>query len=522
MANKSLFKSVRTPIVTPANTVNEAGGLAYSLEDRHALAQYLVTGTFNNTFYATAEDQLAKVQSLVSKVDSQFLAKAAVYAAEEGKMKDMPAYVAAVLAARGNTALLSKIFDRIMSPKRLYNFVQIIRSGVVGRKSFGTAIKRLILNWLANRTDEQVFLASIGHANPSLADVIKMVHPKPSSKSRNALYAYLLGKEYNYRELPLLVRQYEDFKAGTRKTVPDLPFTVLSNLPLTDEHWKEIALNATWNTLRMNLNTFGRHNVYSDPRTVTKLAEALRDADAVRKNSVFPYQIMTAYQYADASVPPELTLALQDAMETAVENVPSLNKKVLIAVDVSGSMGMAITGNRPGATSKMRAVDVASLIASTIIRKNPTAEVFAFDTALYRARLNPRDSIVTNARALAQYGGGGTNCSLPLKHFNDVNNKADLVIYVSDNESWADFAYSTSSRYFGATGSAAEWNKFKKNNPKAKLVLIDLQPNTSTQVKDDPDVLNIGGFSDSVFDVIASFVSGNKNHFADVIEKVKL
>jgi 60 kDa SS-A/Ro ribonucleoprotein len=523
MANKNLFKSVRGSVVAPANTVNEAGGVAYSLTDKAALAQYLVTGTFSNTYYATAETQLEKVQALIAKVDSKFLAQAAIYAAEEGRMKDMPAFAAAHLAGRGETALLTSVFDRIMNPKRLYNFVQIIRSGVVGRKSFGTAVKRLILNWLENRTDEQLFLASIGHANPSLADVIKMVHPRPASKSRNALYGYLLGKDYNKRDLPLLVRQYEAFKAGNRKNVPDLPFMVLSNLPLTEENWASIAMNAPWNTLRMNLNNFARHGVFNDAKVVNQLATKLADANEVRRSGVFPYQIMTAYQYADGTVPMQLTNALQDAMETAVENVPTLNKKVLLAIDVSGSMGSAITGNRPGATSKMRCVDVAALIASTIIRKNPTAEVYAFDTGLYRARLNPRDSIVTNAASLAQFGGGGTNCSLPLQHFNQSNVKADLIIYVSDNMSWADFGGRQYGLYGGnATGSAQEWSKFKSRNQAAKLVLIDLQPYDSTQVKDDKDVLNIGGFSDSVFDVIASFVGGNKDHFVDVIEKVKL
>lgn len=516
MSNKQLFKSVRRPVVAPANTRNEAGGLAYSLTDKAALAQYLVTGTFNNTFYATADDQLAKVQELVAKVDSNFLAKAAVYATEKGRMKDMPAFAAAVLAARGEVALLSKVFNRIMNPKRLYNFVQIIRSGVVGRKSFGTAIKRLILNWLESRTDEQIFLASIGHANPSLADIIKMVHPRPSTKSRNALYAYLLGKEYVKRDLPLLVRQYESFKAGDRKTVPALPFMVLSSLPLTDEQWKQIAVDMPWNTLRMNLNTLARHNVFSDSNITNMLASKLRNSTEVRKNSVFPYQIMAVFNNVDAGVPMELTLALQDAMEVATENVPSLNKKVVVAVDVSGSMGSAVTGNRPGSTSKVSCVDVAALVAATVLRKNPNAEVLPFDTSVRIVRLNPRDSIMTNARQLA-INGGGTACSVPLLDLNSRNVNADVVIYVSDNMSWADYY----NRY-GGTGMANEWVKFKRRNPKAKLVLIDIQPYANTQVSDSPDVLNIGGFSDSVFEVIEAFVNGNNDHFVDVIEKVEL
>jgi 60 kDa SS-A/Ro ribonucleoprotein len=37
-----------------ANTVNEAGGIAYKLSPKAALAQYAATGCFNHTFYADA------------------------------------------------------------------------------------------------------------------------------------------------------------------------------------------------------------------------------------------------------------------------------------------------------------------------------------------------------------------------------------------------------------------------------------------------------------------------------------
>ena len=63
MVNKSLFASMlgRLP---KANAVNEAGGRAYKLEPKHALAQVAATGTFGNAFYSTAETQLDEVLKL--------------------------------------------------------------------------------------------------------------------------------------------------------------------------------------------------------------------------------------------------------------------------------------------------------------------------------------------------------------------------------------------------------------------------------------------------------------------------
>ena len=61
MANKSLFASLKSRFVR-TDTRNEAGGRAYTLAPRHALAQLAATGCFNGTFYATADEQLATVK----------------------------------------------------------------------------------------------------------------------------------------------------------------------------------------------------------------------------------------------------------------------------------------------------------------------------------------------------------------------------------------------------------------------------------------------------------------------------
>src|SRR5690606_30610336 len=108
----------------------------------------------------------------------------AVYSRQYGLMKDMPAVLAAWVAAK-DTELFSIIFDRVIdNPKMLRNFVQVVRSGVTGRKSFGSKPKRLIQNYLNNLSDMALFNADVGN-NPSLQDIIKMVHPAPKTKSRN-------------------------------------------------------------------------------------------------------------------------------------------------------------------------------------------------------------------------------------------------------------------------------------------------------------------------------------------------
>jgi 60 kDa SS-A/Ro ribonucleoprotein len=45
---------------------------------------------------------------------------------------------------------------------------------------------------------------------------------------------------------------------------------------------------------------------------------------------------------------------------------------------------------------------------------------------------------MSNAEKLASIGGGGTNCAAPLAQLNARKAIADLVVLVSDNESWVD------------------------------------------------------------------------------------
>jgi len=44
----------------------------------------------------------------------------------------------------------------------LRTYVQILRSGVAGRKSLGTAPKRLVREWLAARDEDALFRSSVG------------------------------------------------------------------------------------------------------------------------------------------------------------------------------------------------------------------------------------------------------------------------------------------------------------------------------------------------------------------------
>ena len=518
MANTTLFQSIKNRF-TKTDTHNEAGGIAYTLTPKQQLAQLAATGCLNNTYYADAQSQLDQVLKLAESLDAEFIAKTAVYARQKGFMKDMPALLLAVLAQK-DVNMLARVFDQVVdNGKMLRNFAQIIRSGAVGRKSFGNRPKKLMQTWLLTATEKQLLNAAVGNS-PSLADVVKMVHPKPREAWRAAWFAWLIGKPYDREALPPITRAFEDYKQSREGELPNVPFQMLTALDLNSGDWAEIARNGSWQQVRQNLNTFLRHEVFAKSKNIKMVAEKLRDETAIARARVLPYQLLTAYQATSNQMPFEIREALQDAMETAVQNVPAIQGKVVVCPDVSGSMHSSVTGHRGSATSKTRCIDIAALVSATMLRTNPQARVIPFEQITVNVQLNPRDSIMTNAEKLANVGGGGTACSAPLAMLNREKADVDLVVIVSDNESWAD-----DSQGWGATTSLMkEWDILKRRCPEAKLVCLDIQPYTKAQARNRHDILNIGGFSDQVFSLIGSFAERGMgtDFWVEEIEKTPL
>lgn len=516
--NPGMFQTKN--LMAKADTINDAGGSAYSRSSEEALAQYAVTGCFNSTFYVDAEDHLHRLIELCNNVSPTFVAQCACFARTDGHMKDMPAFLCAYLTTKGDDGrrLLKAIFPAVINTgKMLRNFVQIIRSGRLGRKSLGKMPKRLVQNWLRQHEDNFLLRNSVGK-NPSMGDLLRMTHPAPRSKAQSNAFRYLMGKSADLAELPLFA-QLESFRKREILRVPAVPFELISNVKnLTSEQWRQIVTQSSWQWVRMNLNTLVRNGVFEMPGMIAVVADKLSDTKLIQDDKgIFPYQILNTYLNIEG-VPSSIKMALNTALETSVDNLPDLSdKNVAICIDVSGSMEGSITGRRKGSTSKMRCVDVAALIAVCIARKCQTAQIVPFNDDAMSRDIDFTGGIIPATTSISEMCRGGTSVSSGIRFLNKKKYSADALVIISDNQSWADYytdylALVIDSQYYpGSTAAATEWKKFKGRNPQSKLVLIDLTPNMTTQLKTEKDVLNIGGFSDSVFNLLGMFLTGQNS-----------
>lgn len=502
MANRSVFASQRGRFAPQTDIRNAAGAAAYDLAPAHKLAQLAMTGTFGGGYYTDAQTQVRELIELANTVSPDFLARTAIHARDKGHMKDTPALLLAVLSGR-DPVLFARAFPKVVTSGRvLRTFVQIMRSGQTGRKSLGSSPKAMVQDWLNKASDAQLLAASVGN-DPSLADVIRMVHPHPGSAQREAFYAWLIDRPADVSALPALVQDLLAFRSGVSKQVPAVPLQLLGSLTLSPEQWGEVALMASWQTLRQGLNMLTRNGAFARPEVVAHVSAVLRDRERIKAAKALPYQLLATLQALDTAVPPALRDALHDAMECAVDNVPRLEGRVVVCPDVSGSMLSPVTGYRGSATTAVRCIDVAALVAAALKRSNPAALILPFEVRVRDIALEPRDTILTNARRLAELGGGATDCAAPLAWLNARHETADLVVFVSDNQSWGN---AQAKRL--PSGMMQEWTKLKVRNPAARLVCIDIQPYGTAQAAERDDVLNIGGFSDAAFKQMGAFASG--------------
>ena len=555
MTNKLVFPN---SVAGPATSViNEAGGRAYSVTPKSALVKLAATGTFHGVGYANAQTQWSQFRELTQQVDdNQFLAKLALFSRHRSYMKDMPAALVVELSNR-DPELLHKIFDRVVDNGRVLRTVfRMIRSGQFGRRGLSSSLQRAFQRWLNNMPVNTLLAASIG-CNPSLRDILRMARPKPKSNLRRALFGWLAGRDVeNWRpasrqdlpdEVLSLIRYRQATTQVEQAAIADtlnVRWDLLADAALGPATWSAIARKMGPQALRMNLNTLLRHGVFlkSEQGMISKIAQAigmtdpacdmadfvarkLADVDGIIRSRQFPYQYLAAHLNAHQDMPQEIVVALHQAAEVACGQIPTLPAPIVVGLDVSGSMNFPLTGSRGrGAKSKMRCVDVAALFASAILRGNPQSVLIPFDTRAIDIELNPCDSILRLAKRLSTLGGGGTDCSIPLLTVNTKHADREFggVIVISDNQSWQGIGQN------GSTAMMSQWHRFvarqKKLNRIAepKLVCIDVQPYRTTQAPDRGDILNIGGFSDAVFPVVASFLSGDGKRMVDEVESIRL
>jgi len=483
--------------VTPPDTTNREGFPAYTRSLEEQLLQVLMTNTLSNTFYATSKELLQEtfeVHEQALKKDSEFFARALVYARNEGFMKLQPIVGLAKLS-NVRSDLFKRVFDRVvLIPSDLQDFFTILDG--LGRGQGGQAIKKTVATWLNEKLSEY-WVIKYGSKSRgrgfSLGDIVRVVHPKPIGEKQSAIFAYLRGVS-GVGSLPQ-IETYEKFKRASAEEKAKLiregrlPHEVVTGVgDLDKDCWRALVPQLPVLALLRNLNTLSRHEVLDEVSDL--ITSKLTNEAVLRSTKIFPFQFLKAFQVIDSSWVRDV---LRQSVEITAKNLPSIEGKAALFLDCSGSMR--------GDPILIGAVFAFSLFKKT----NGNCVFWLFDTLVYEAEPSLLDSILSQAERI--HASGGTNTGAPIELLTKKGIFVNNIIMITDEQQNEGNPF-----YRGLSRYRAKINK------NVKCYVIDVSPYRSAVVpSSDRLTWYLYGWSDRVL----HFISYTNQGFDSMVEKVR-
>lgn len=390
--------------VTP-DTVNRENAPAYGLSPEARLVSILLGSFLTDQFYRSGDETLAELRALVADSDPGFTARAALYARDEFGMRSVSHVVAAELCriVKGE-AWLRRFLARIII--RPDDVTEILSYWLATYgKPIPNAMKRGLGDALSGMSAYGLGKYKAEGKTVAMVDTVNLCHPKHT----DALAALIDGS----LEAPD-TWEVELTRAGQAADVPTAKAAV----------WKRLLSEKRLGYFALLRNL--RNIMQQAPDCVPMAAEQLCDEEAIRRSRVLPFRFLTAWDAVDAMRDRDLALALSRATDIAVQNVPEMPGRTLVAVDGSGSMTYHLPHQTPP-------ISVAALFAAALYRKGD-AHVLIFDDRTVWPQMNPADSVMTNAQKIRERARHcGTNFNLI---FDAASKPYDRIIILSDMQAW--------------------------------------------------------------------------------------
>ena len=450
-------------------TENLAGGQAYAQSNELALVSLLLTSFVNDQFYKNAQTTLADLKKLSEKIkDKEFVAKSAIYARDKFGMRSVTHALAAELTSQLNGAewgkdFYNKVVVRVDDMTEILSYYLAYKTEKNNPK-FPNALKKGFAKAFDKFDGYQLAKYKGENKEVKLVDIVNLVHPVPTQRNLEALQLLVKGELKNTQTWESKLSAVGQ-QAESEEDLAELKSNAWSELIET----KKIGYFALLRNLR-NIIT-------QSPQSVKAACEMLVDERLIKNSRVLPFRFATAYdeinKIGSSKEVRDVLMAINQALEVSIHNVPKFDGETLLVMDVSGSMSG-------------RASEIASLFGAVLAKAN-NCDVMTFATNADYKSYNPMDSVMS-IRSSFRYSGGGTNFK---SIFQKANKKYDRIIILSDMQGW--MGYTTPSSEFKSYKSKFGANPFVYSWDLAGYGTLQFPEN---------NVFALAGFSDKVFDIM--------------------
>jgi 60 kDa SS-A/Ro ribonucleoprotein len=542
------FSTKSTPQSEPipgSNQVpNSAGGYAWELDDWARLDRFLVLGCEGGTFYAGERELTRENAEIVARclgVDGIRTINRIVDISTTGRApKNDPAIFSLAMAAKlGDEATRGAAYAALPRVCRIGTHLMHFAEYAQGFGGWGRGMRRAVGAWFNGKpaSDLAFQLAKYQSRDGwSNRDLLRLAHPRAASPSHDRLFSWAVNGELpdGAKDDPALelivamdeLRRMDDVLAGARlirdKKLPrECVPTEWLKFP---EVWDALLSAMPMTAMIRNLATMTRVGLVTQASHATNtIIGQLRDPLRLKQARVHPLGVLAALltykqgrgMRGSGTWQPvaKIVDALDAAFYASFGIVEPAGKRMLLALDVSGSMGAGVVGGILGLTPRIASAAMALVTAAT--ERDHTCVAFTAAGGGYGGRpraglrpvsggdpgvttlsISPRQRLDDVCRELETLPMGGTDCALPMvwaqKHRVDVD---QFVVY-TDNETWA-----------GSVHPAQALRAYREaRGISAKLVVVGMTSNGfSVADPNDAGMLDVVGFDTSTPPVIADF-----------------
>lgn len=507
------------PIPGSKQIRNSAGGFAWAVHDWTMLDRFLILGSESGTYYINAPkltmDHANNVLKLLDR-DGRRVVERIVEVSEKAlSPKNDPAIFALALAASHKDAETRRLALQAL-PKvcrtgtHLFGFVESVDQ----MRGWGRALRKAIARWYEAKESsalEYQLLKYKQRGGWGHRDLLRLAHPKPTDDNRKALYKWAVSGEVS-GNLPL-IEAAEKLKGANTAEVYNLirefrlpREAVPTELLREAKVWEALLADMPLGAMLRNLGNLSKNRVVTAGSDAAARIEAeLTQVDRLQKARIHPIAVLSALAtYArgrgvlgDGTWEPVASIvdSLDRAFYAAFANVPSTGLRLVVGLDVSGSM----VGTRVHGIEGFSCREAAAAMALVTLATERAARTVAFDTQAYSLALSANQRLDDVVKVLGRTGGGGTDLAQPVLYALDAGVQADAFVIYTDSETWA-----------GQEHLAQALQRYRaKTGIPAKLVVVAMAGNRYT-VGDprDAGVLNVIGLDASVPQVIAQFLRG--------------
>jgi 60 kDa SS-A/Ro ribonucleoprotein len=516
------------PIPGAGQMLNNAGGFSWAVDDKTRLNRFLILGSASGTYYIGEREltrqNLEVVERMVKGGQGHEVINSIVEISYDGRAasNDPALFALAFCAAADDLEVrrhaLSALSEVARTGTHLLHFVAYCKQF----RGWGRGLRRGVSAWFNERRDKNLAYQLIKYQQRdgySQRDLLRLAHPKAATSSYNTLYHWVtkgwetVGDEPHPDEALKIVWAYE--KAKRAESDKDVA-TLIKQYKLPREAvptqflhsarvWEALLEDMPMEAMTRNLATMTREGVIAPLGDMTRqIAERLRNRDAIIKARLHPIKILAALTtYASGRsvrgsstwTPVQAIVdALNDAFYLSFGAVEPTGKRILLAIDTSGSMHMSTVNGMPNMGLHKACGAMALVIANT----EPNYQIIGVDTSIQILPISKRLRLDAVTDILRLYGGGGTDLSLPFHYALQKQLRVDAFVLLTDSESWA-----------GRQPNQALEEYRRKVNQDAQIISVQM---TATHVtNNDPNdrrALDCVGFDTSTPEIMNGFLQG--------------